>query len=112
MFELTLRLRRTPAVSMATIVLPSLSMRTSTESRVVPATSLTITRSDRRRSLCGRRVSRPAGGGGFFRLTLLLDLRQGILVYAIPMNNLVGDLVGAPKIIGRSKCGHIAFGFG
>ena len=35
---------RTPAVSISVIVRPSISMRTSTLSRVVPAISLTITR--------------------------------------------------------------------
>ena len=40
-----LRCRRTPGVSMAMNVLPSSSNRTSTLSRVVPGTSLTIIRS-------------------------------------------------------------------
>ena len=40
-----LPLRRTPAVSMARNTLPSRSKRTSTLSRVVPGTSLTIMRS-------------------------------------------------------------------
>src|SRR5438270_1621867 len=46
-----LPLRRTPAVSMATNTLPSRSKRTSTLSRVVPATSLTIMRSSWARAL-------------------------------------------------------------